>query len=433
MRRVITPLGVFNVPLSITICNGSGTSTACYSSASGSSTGTVVAQTTFAYDETAVVAPTGTTPQHVSLPHAPRSAPKVKLYTNPTTYLPPTATYFDTGLVQTSTDVNLAKTTFNFPDATSTCGNAFPTSVTEPVSPLSKSMTWNCTGGVQLPSVDENSQTTTTSYTDPYFWRPASATDPASAVTNVSYISSTKVESTLSINSNSVVDTLAMLDGLGRSKLSQTRQAPGSSNFDSVEQDYDSLGRASRSTLPYTGTSGQTNGTAPAVSTTYDALSRPLTVTDAGNGTVTYSYTQNDVLVTAGPAPTGEHTKQRQLEYDGLGRLTSVCEITSATGSGTCGHAVSQTGFWTKYSYDVNNNLTGVTPNAQAAARRQQTRSYGFDFLSRLTSETNPENGTTAYSYSSSSCTGTYNGDLVKNVNAVVNVTCFTYDALHKD
>src|SRR5260370_4448023 len=69
MRRVITPLSVFNVPLSITICNGSGTSAACSMSASGSSTGTVVAHTTFAYDETAVVAPTATTPPHVSLPN----------------------------------------------------------------------------------------------------------------------------------------------------------------------------------------------------------------------------------------------------------------------------------------------------------------------------------------------------------------------------
>src|SRR5260370_6267088 len=190
-----------------------------------------------------------------------------------------------------------------------------------------------------------------------------------------------------------------MLDGLGGKKLGQTRQAPGSSNFDAVEQDYDSLRGASRSTLPYTGTSGQTNGTAPAVSTTYDALSRPLTVTDAGNGTVTYSYTQNDVLVTAGPAPTGEHTKQRQLEYDGLGRLTSVCEITSATGSGTCGQSVSQTGFWTKYSYDVNNNLTGVTQNAQPAAGSQQTRSYGFDFPSPLPSPPTPEHAPTPYTH----------------------------------
>src|SRR5260370_35500492 len=98
MRRVITPLGVFNVPLSITICNGSGTSTACYSSASGSSTGTVVAQTTFAYDETAVVAPTGTTPQHVSLPNPHGNATTAKRYMNAPNYLTPPAPYSTTEL-----------------------------------------------------------------------------------------------------------------------------------------------------------------------------------------------------------------------------------------------------------------------------------------------------------------------------------------------
>ena len=52
------------------------------------------------------------------------------------------------------------------------------------------------------------------------------------------------------------------------------------------------------------------------------------TVADGGGGSITYSYgtvgsQQNDVLVTQKPAPTGENTKARQLESDGLGRLTS--------------------------------------------------------------------------------------------------------------
>ena len=52
------------------------------------------------------------------------------------------------------------------------------------------------------------------------------------------------------------------------------------------------------------------------------------TVADGGGGSITYSYgtvgsQQNDILVTQKPAPTGENTKARQLESDGLGRLTS--------------------------------------------------------------------------------------------------------------
>jgi len=196
---------------------------------------------------------------------------------------------------------------------------------------------------VQLTSVDENNQTTTTLYNDAYFWRPASVTDPTSAVTSFCYGLLTsgncapnpnQTESTLNFNSgNSTSDTLTTLDGLGRLHVRQTRQGPGLPNFDSVETDYDALGRINRTTLPYVGTSGQTNSTAAATTTAYDALSRPLTVLDGGNGSTIYYYGQpgsqnNDVLVTRSPAPTwdSESTKRRQYEYDALGRVRGSIE-----------------------------------------------------------------------------------------------------------
>src|SRR5215469_2089958 len=55
-------------------------------------------------------------------------------------------------------------------------------------------------------------------------------------------------------------------------------------------------------------------------------------------------------------------------EYDALSRLTSVCEITSVSGSGTCGQTSPQTGFWTLYSYNPLGKLTGVTQNAQTSS-----------------------------------------------------------------
>src|SRR5207244_115130 len=94
----------------------------------------------------------------------------------------------------------------------------------------------------------------------------------------------------------------------------------------------------------YTGTCST-----PSTTQTYDALNRPLQTTDGGGGYVSYSYSQNDVLVTSGPAPLGENAKRRQLEYDALGRLTSVCEITSASQSGNCGQTSPATGYLTKY------------------------------------------------------------------------------------
>src|SRR5262249_28406899 len=143
---------------------------------------------------------------------------------------------------------------------------------------------------------------------------------------------------------------------------------------------------------------------------------------------------QNDTLTTVSPAPTGENTKQRQMEYDALGRLTSVCELTGGTGSGSCGQSVTRTGFWTKYTYNSLGKLTGVTQNAQSTGSTQ-TRSYSHDGLRRLTSETNPENGVTSYTYDTitcGNCAGTYNGDLLKRIDAVGNVVCTTYDALHR-
>jgi len=142
------------------------------------------------------------------------------------------------------------------------------------------------------------------------------------------------------------------------------------------------------------------------------------------------AYTQNDTYRSGGPAPTGENAKRKQFEYDALHRLTSVCEVTSATGSGTCGQTNSVTGYWTEYTYDPNNRLTGVTQNAQSSTT--QTRAYVSDDLGRMTSETNPESGTTSYTYDTDATCGTSKGDMVKKVDAVGNTICFAYDALHR-
>ena len=115
----------------------------------------------------------------------------------------------------------------------------------------------------------------------------------------------------------STVDNLTTVDSLGRVISKQTRQAPGSSNFDTVSYSYDLLGRVYTTSLPcVTGAGGTCPSTATA--TAYDALNRPLQVADAGSGFVTYNYSNYDVLQTVGPAPAGENAKRKQMEYDGL-------------------------------------------------------------------------------------------------------------------
>jgi RHS repeat-associated protein len=417
--------GIVGRPSSVTVKDGSGN---------------IVSTTSYNYDETTVVGNIGTTPQHVAVTGSRGNLTSIHY---PVTPLTAHFTYYDTGTVKTSTDVNGAVTTYNFPDATSTCGNAFPTSIAEPLT-LGRSMTWNCTGGVQLTAKDENNQTVTSTYNDPAFWRPNIVTDQLGNQTNIfyqpnaSYCCPPAVLKILTFNNNSSVSSdIQYQDALGRTYADQHQQYPNSPNLDTVSYTFDSIGRTKTVSGPCSvGATGTCS--APSTTQTYDALNRPFVTTDGGNGTVTYSYTGNDVLVTIGPAPSGESTKRRQLEYDALGRVTSVCEITSAPGSGPCGQKNSQpTGFWTKYTYDALGDLRAVTQNAQAASGSQQTRSYVYDAMTRLTSETNPESGTVTYYYDVIP-TGCYAagtpsaGDLTSRLDAAGNRICNEYDARHR-
>jgi RHS repeat-associated protein len=366
------------------------------------------------------------------------------------TYLSSSATYNPNGTIASSTDVN-NKPTYFYYNGTGGCNNLLLTSTLLPVDGLSSSQTWSCTGGVLTSTTGADGGLTSYGYVDQNgkpdgLWRLLSTTDPLNNTTWNTYspsgTSPMTLETAMTFNGGaSAVDKLTTFDGLGRPILLQTREAPGSGNFDTVSIGYDADGRAASKGIPCVSTASVACSSATTV-TSYDALNRTLQVTDGGTGYTSYKYTPGgsylDVLVTQGPAPAGENTKRRQLEYDGLGRLTSVCEITSTlNGAGNCAQNTAQTGYWTKYTYDGLSRLTNVSQNAQGTT---QARRYVYDDLSRLTSETNPENGinpvpngTKSYTYDSDSTCGTSNGDLVKRVDAVGNVTCYAYDGMHRN
>jgi len=414
--------------------------------------GTLVAQTTYTYDENNTLTTTTGTPQHGSVTGSRGNATTVTFLTAGTTYLTQHSTYYDTGNVNVFTDANGGQTTYAYGSGTS-CGNSFVTGVTEAVTSLTRSYAWNCTGGVMTSTADENGQIWQTGYAspaDPNYWRPTSTTDPASATTTLCYwpdgpsgcATHTGLfgsESTLNFNgTTSTVDTLTSVDGLGRTHVTQQRQTQGGTNYDSVETDYDAEGRPYQVTVPYTAAAGVTNAGATRTTTAHDSLGRPTLVTDGGGGTTTYTYLQTpgsspvgfDVLVAV--SGTSSQTFTRQLEYDGLGRLTSVCEVTSATGSASCGQSVAATGYLTKYTYDVLNDLLTVTQNAKGTTT--QTRTYAYDGLGRMTSEKNPETNQTAYTYTfdTDGTCGTSDGDMVKRIDPQGTVTCYAYDALHR-
>ena len=392
-----------------------------------------ISTTVYSYDGAGVTATAGT-PQHIAISGSRGNLTTVtsyKGYNSPggSPYLIQNFTYYDTGNLNTATDVNGAVTTYNYASGSASCYNSFPTSVSEPLG-LSRSTTWNCTGGVQTTTTDENSHTTSIGYVDAEFWRPANIIDQENNETTISYFGQNTVESTLHFGANSVVDARVTVDGFGRTILGQQLQGVSASNYDTTEMDYNTVGLSSRVTMPFSAPAGGTNSSAPGVITSYDALGRPLSKTDADGGTTSYTYTNNDVLITK----SGSQSFKKQLEYDGLGRLTSVCEVsTSLSGVGACSQSNAQTGYWTKYTYDALGRLLTVTQNAQALSG-QQTRSYTYDMVGRMISETNPETGTVTYTYDST-CGSSYPasaGDMTERVDNAGNTTCYGYDSLHR-
>jgi RHS repeat-associated protein len=413
------------------------------------STSNVISDTKYNHNETSPIATSGT-PQFSPTGNQ-INLTSVQQLVSGSTWLTSNISYYDTGNRYIVTDVNGGQTTYTYGSGSS-CGNSLPTSVTSQtggsvVTSLTASSTWNCVGGVKLTDVDANGNTTTYGYgSDPY-WRPVSVTNNVSGqVTNYGYPGSGTNSTSVSMTFNggsSISNNITFLDALNRPNLRQTRQGPSSSTYDTVAIAYDSLGRVASKTLPYSGTLGNRVTTNPGTATTYDALNRPTQVTDSFTpaGYTAYTYAKNDVLVKVGPAPGTENLKQRNLEYNGAGWLTSVCEVVASTlpAGGACGQTSSYTGYLTKYSYD-GGRLTQVQQNAQSGSSGVQTRTVVFDDLGRKTSESIPEwsagngvRGTTTYAYDTdSTCGVTSKGDLIKTVDNVGNVICSSYDSLHR-
>jgi hypothetical protein len=206
---------------------------------------------------------------------------------------------------------------------------------------------------------------------------------------------------------------------------------PSSSSYDTVSDSY-----------VFSGTNWQTGTSTPCTQplgtgctsyvavSTFDPLGRTIQTVDAsGSGTMTYMYSNNDTVVTAGPAPAGENTKSVHTEFDGIGRIKSTCSILSSGGT-PCGQGMSGSGIPTSYAYTLATGSTTV-----ALTRGSQTHTTVSDALGRVTSIITPEAGTTQYVYDTQTATcgaSNHNGDLVEAIdNANVHI-CYAYDATHR-
>jgi YD repeat-containing protein len=110
----------------------------------------------------------------------------------------------------------------------------------------------------------------------------------------------------------------------------------------------------------------------------YDGLNRPSVTTAPDNSTVQHVYTNNQTTMT------DEASNQRRYTYDGLGQMTKVEDPNPSLASPLV----------TTYSYNVLGKLTQSNQSSQ-------TRTWVFDSLGRVTSETLPESGTTTFTYNS--------------------------------
>ncbi|HXJ87443.1 MAG TPA: RHS repeat-associated core domain-containing protein [Candidatus Binatia bacterium] len=359
-------------------------------------------------------------------------------------YVATSTSYNSNGTVNVATNSTGATFTYSYDGS---CNSLMPTGVTTSANnvTLSRTMSWDCNGAVQTGLTDENGSVTHTNFfngstADP-FYRPMSDVDAITPpnTTNYSY-SATTFEGAMNFNgTTSTTDNLAVADGLGRPIFAQTRQAQGSSTFDTTQTNYGwttttstiAGGPFTTKSLTYSGTVGQQapSGT-PVTTTQYDALNRPISVTDAGGGITTHTYVNNDDLIAIGPKPNNENLKQRQLEYDGLGRLTSVCEVTSsANGGAPCVQNAPATGYKTSYAYST----PAAGGSQMVVTQGAQTRTYVYDGLGRLTSETNPESGTKNYIYDTATSTcgsGVALGSPVETIDNAGVHTCFGIDAL---
>ena len=344
------------------------------------------------------------------------------------------------GTVASATAPNGQVTTYGYAATGSGgCNGLLQTSSSTTVNSvvISSSKTWDCNDGVGLTTTDPNGNGTVAQYDS--MFRPTMTQDQMGNQTTYGY----------TYNSASSTDPMNVyrvkyVDGLGRTIISQTKQTPTSSNYDTFSTTY---GWKDAQSNPIT--NFQTTTSVPCVTTidqtcptvALTALTNPavgsVSSTDANGGTLTTGYNANDVSVTAGPAPSGEHVKTVQTEIDGLGRPKSVCSLETSGGDG-CGQVMGNAGVLTTMSYSFGTGSSTVT-----TTRGVQTHTTVSDAIGRVEQTQTPEAGTVTYyydSYSSGVCSGakppsgvtSEPGDLMlKTLNSGLQ-ECFIYDPLHR-
>ncbi len=348
------------------------------------------------------------------------------------TFITTKHTYYNTGLLATTTDPRANVTSYSYAD----CNNSFPTSVKN-AADFTTSMTWYCDGEVLNSVTDPNGITTSYSYDD--FLDRLTLVDSAPGTlnwaTNLSAESQTAYHSTVT-ETTVAQDQTAPADGVLKSSTSydalnraiKTVARDGSV----IETAYDPLSRVcavSNPTFTDPGALSCTVGQNKTTATTdgytyfsYDALGRKTWQTQPDLSKREWVYTGN--LVDFYDETNGHW----QWTYDALGRLTKTLENGPVTKTLT---------LETDYTYDPLDNLLSVNQKG-ASGDTPRYRTFTYDSLSRLTNACNPETiakgGVCTPTAGPWSAAYTYdaNGNVIKRTDARGIATNYTYDALNR-
>jgi RHS repeat-associated protein len=343
-------------------------------------------------------------------------------------YLVSKRVYYDTGEVQQSTDPCGYPTSLQY---SATYFGAFPTTITNALN-QSTAYGYDANTGAVTSITDANQHKTTKTYD--ILVRLTSVSYPDGGSTSYCYTDVGGPTCTKSGPPFSVVTTRAIIasstppvneiatevyDGVGR--ISQTQLNSDPSGVDYALTTYDLLGRKSQVYNPTRCSSITSNCDSETtwgyVTTNYDALSRITSVVEQDGSTVSTDYSAFPCTTV-----TDESLHSHTSCVDGLGRITSVVED-----PGSSPHL----NYSTTYTYDVLNNLTGVTQNGSSSSSAR-VRSFQYDSLSHLTSTSNPESGIITYAYDADGNVATRVEPEANQTGTAQTNSSYTYDALNR-